>query len=352
MYQPILKNKLNELKGLNDVALIKEFEPIIELTDLNKKETVENVIKYLIDKIPNIVKEKNIFIDIPTYINNEVYKHFDLNIIENKHEFFLKIKNIFIENKIYFTPVISFDYSYENEKKDYKENIRFLKKMLKDFDKLAIRVFSNDIFKNNDEVLLSQIYDFLGDELSNKDITLILEVSKTNKSKILDILKEITLEYTINRITLAGEAFNNDTRQYTVYGYDRIKNTHLLNFLELKQNIAIDFIYADYTLVDKIPNKIDIDPQKGFLYYPFIKFTTDDGNLCYFSANEKGNYHQYKDLCSLVISKITNYSINHCLTCKFINDVSLGNCEKFKAGGTWKYRMIAHHITTMADYLK
>lgn len=351
MYQPILKNKLNELKGLNDVLLEKDFNPIIELTELNKKYKIEDVVQYLIDKIPNTIKGKSIYIDVPTYIYNDVYEYFELKNIENKHKLFLTIKNLTKDN-MSFIPVISFDYSYENEKISYKENIKFLKKMLKDFDNLAIRIFSNETFKNNDEILLSQIYDFLGEELSDKNITLIVEINKNNKIRIINLLEEITSEYKINQITLVGESFNNDSRLPTVDVYDRIKNIHLLNFLDFKKSFDINLVYADYTLVDKIPSKIEIDPSKGFLYYPFIKFTTDDGNMCYFSADAKGNYHQYKNLAQSVVSKITKYSQQHCSTCKFIKDVANGDCEKFKAGSTWKYRMIAHHITTMANYFK
>ncbi|MCG3662543.1 beta family protein [Aliarcobacter butzleri] len=351
MYQPILKNKLNELKGLDYVSLDKSLNPIIELVDLNKKSTAEDIIKYLLEKIPKISKNKNIYIDTPTYLYNELYDYLELGDIENKHNLFLKIKEIFHKN-IDFTPVISFDYYYESEKKSYKENIKFFKKMMNDFDKLAIRIFANETFSSSDEILLSQIYDFLGDELENKHITLIIEVSKKNKLEIFDLLKEITKEYKINQITLVGEAFNNDSRHSTKEVYDRIKNHHLINFLEIQKSFNSNFVYADYTLVDKIPNKIEIDPEKGFLYYPFIKFTTEDGNMCYFSAESKGKYEQYKDLCTSIIKKITNYSLDHCSTCKFIKDVSNGTEYKFRSGGTWKYRMIAHHISTMADYFK
>ncbi|MDX4069151.1 beta family protein [Aliarcobacter skirrowii] len=351
MYQPILKNKLNELKGLNNVSLNKGLNPIIELVDLNKKNTVENVIKYLMEKISNISENKHIYIDTPTYLYNELYDYFGLEDIETKHKFFLEIKKIF-DKEIDFTPVISFDYAYESEKKSYKENIKFFKKMLNDFDNLAIRIFANETFSSSDELLISQIYDFLGDELENKYITLIIEVSKKNKSKVLSLLKEITEEYTINQITLVGEAFNNDSRHSTAEVYDRIKNHHLLNFLEIQKSLNSEFVYADYTLADKIPSKIEIDPLKGFLYYPFIKFTTEDGNMCYFSAESKGRYEQYKSLCTSIIEKINNYSIEHCSTCKFIKDVSSGTIDKFRAGSTWKYRMIAHHISTMADYFK
>lgn len=351
MYQPILKNKLNELKGLEDVSLDKSLNPIIELVDLNKKNTAEDVIKYLMEKIPNISKNKNIYIDTPTYLYNELYDYLELGNIDNKHNFFLKIKEIFDKN-ISFTPVISFDYYYESEKKGYKENIKFFKKMLNDFDNLAIRIFANETFSSSDEILLSQIYDFLGDELEDKHITLIVEVSKKNKSKVLDLLKEITEEYKIDQITLVGEAFNNDSRHSTLDVYDRIKNHHLINFLEIKKSFDLNFVYSDYTLVDKIPTKIEIDPNKGFLYYPFIKFTTEDGNMCYFSAKSKGNYNQYEDLSKLVISKIKHYSIEHCSTCKFIQEVANGTFHKYRSGSTWKYRMIAHHISTMGNYFK
>jgi|GEM_PF-6312418 len=348
MYQPVLKNKLNELKGLNDVGLDINLSPIIELTNLNKKNTIEDVINYITEKVPNI-KGKKVYIDLPTYLYNELYDYFELKEVDNKCNFFLKIKEVF-KKDIFFIPAVSFDYSYDNEKKSYKENIKFFKKMLKEFDNLAIRIFANNTFKNNDKALLSQIYDFLGDELENKNITIIIEVFNNNLIEILDILKEITSEYKINQITLLGEAFNNNSRKKTKEIYDRIKNYHLINFLELQKSSQLKFIYADYTLVDKIPTKIDT--EQGFLYNPFIKFTTEDGNMCHFSAQEKGNYHQYKDLSRLIIEKVRNYSSEHCLSCKFIQDVEKGISNKFKAGAVWKHRMIAHHITTMANYFK
>lgn len=348
MYQPVVKNKLNELKGLNNVSKTTNFSPIIEITELNKKNTITQVLNYIVEKLEDILTKKNIYIDVPTYLENEFYKYFELDNIENKYELFLEAKNIFEAKDCTFVPVISFDYSYDSEKKSYRENIKILKKIMKTFDNFALRIFSNDTFRKNDEILISQIFDFLGDELEEKNITVIIDINKKNRTYALEILDETIYEYNINQITLIGEAFNNDSRAPTANTYDRIKNHHLINFNNFKNFTDKKLVYGDYTLVDKIPNKIEIDPLKGFLYYPFIKFTTEDGNMCYFSAKERGNYHQYQGLCDLVIKEIREYSEEHCTTCKFIKDVAEGKITKFKTGATWKYRMIAHHVTTMS----
>jgi hypothetical protein len=355
MYYPIIKNKLNELKGLNDADPSLDFTPIIELTD-NKYETIEKFLDMFTSKISNILCSKNVFIDIPTYVSiNDVIEDFSLNNADTKYNFFLHIETYFKSKKFKeFSPVISFDYTYGNQRESYKENIKFVKKIINHFSTFAIRIFSDSSFKKDDIDLINQIYSFLGDEIQGK-CTIIIDTDNHTVNEVIPVIKEITEEYSINQLIFAGEAFLIKNRSSTSYECSRINNHHFKRVKSFTQtfsdkDISVGSInYADYTLLDKIQSKIEIDPEKGFSYYPFIKYTTEDGNLCMFTADNKGDYEQYSELCIRIKKNIKHFSREHCTACAFIDDIALGiDGLKYKAGGTWKYRMISHHITSLA----
>lgn len=352
MYYPILKNKLNELKGLNDVDTSLDFIPILELTEC-KYEEFDKFVNYFASKIDAILLSKNIYIDIPSYINNGVVIEYSLNSAEEKFNFFLNLKKYF---KVHyfreFEPVISFDYSYGSQKESYKENIKFVKKIMNHFDNFSIRIFSDYVYKNNDIDLINQIYTFLGDEI--EDIcTLIIDTDEHTTSLVLSTVESILADYKIKNIILCGEAFTPFNRNTTAYQCSRIENHHLKRMKYFKEkfdnkDISVPLNYADYSLLDKIPSKVEIEEGKGFLYYPFIKYTTEDGNLCMFTADHKGDYSQYQELCKRVKLEIKTFSTAHCSTCKFIDDVAEDKINKYKSGGTWKHRMVAHHITAVS----
>ncbi|ALV24569.1 putative protein (beta protein domain) [Campylobacter iguaniorum] len=354
MYYPIIKNELNEIKAVKEVNSSLSYTPIIELVS-SKTDDLDNFFNSLFDStkqnsICSILKDQEVYIDIPSYLENEIINNFNLKSGSEKYNFFEKLNEIAIEKEYkQIVPVISFDYFYDTQRKSNKENIEFFKKITNKFNKFAIRIYSNNIFKNNDNLLLWQLYDFMPDIMNNAIFIMDIDNSTIDYAK--DTIKEINSEFDINKIIFAGEVLKNTPRIKTDFSYDRLSNKHLDNFNILKKSLDslnLDIEYADFTLTDKIPSKIDIDPDKGFLYYPFIKYTTEDGKICMFSAGEKGKYEQYLDLCKNIIKEIRTFDILHCKACDFINDVANGNKNNFKAGATWKYRMIAHHITSMS----
>lgn len=355
MYYPIIKNKLNELKGLESVNNAHNFIPIIELVEC-KYDVPERFFDSFMSKIISTLNTKNVFFDLPSYIDNEVINIFNLNNAQNKFDFFTVLEDYFFQKHHQpFIPVISFDYSYGTQRECYKENLKFVKKISSHFTNgFAFRLFSDSSYKNDDKALINQAYAFLDEDIIKK-CYIIIDCDEHTFSEVIPIVKELTEDYPMANLILAGEAFNGSTRKNTLISCDRIENyqlkrvLHMVHQFMLKDLPVINTHYSDFTLLDKIQSKIEIDPDKGFLYYPFIKYTTEDGNLCMFTADVKGNYHQYEELCHRIKVNIKTFSREHCESCAFIDDVASKVADlKFKAGSTWKHRMIAHHITALS----
>lgn len=355
MYHPIIKNKLNEMKGISLVNIECNFSPIFELVEC-KYNDIEKFFKSFTSKINGILQDKAVYIDIPIYLDNELVHEFNLNNLTHKFNFYKSLKKYFDDNGYkMFIPVISFDYSNNPQNQSYKDNLKYAKNMIDHFKIVSFRLCSDATYKNDDLFLINNLTTLLYDKLEN--VTIIFDYENCKDEKIIQVVSEISMDIKLNQIILVGEAFKSLKRTKTDYLCDRIKNSLIDTFnnvkyrLNIQQNHQIPISYGDFTLVDKIPTSLDIDPEKGFLYYPFIKFTTEDGNLCFFTAKEKGNYEQYSELASSIVSKITNFQQNHCDACKFIYDIATNSNHglKYKGGGVWKHRMIAHHITTMAN---
>ncbi|MGM0520448.1 MAG: beta family protein [Campylobacterota bacterium] len=347
MYTPIIKNKLNELKAIETLDEKVEIDPIFELFETKKESTLEDF-KWLNKKTNTFFKKRHAYIDLPTYTFNDFIDSHKLTDPKSKVNFFKELKQYFDDEKFtLFTPVISFDYSYSTEQETDKNNLKYVNLLLKAFNKIAIRVFAYPLNRKDDFRLLNTIFALLDeDELEN--ITLIIDTDQIPESEILDAA-EIAINENANKIILAGEAFNYSNKFRTSYQCGRIKNKHLSYYKDLVEKIDYQKVaYADFTLLEKVQPTLDIDPDKGFAYYPFIKYTTEDGNLCMFTADERGKYYQYKDLCDRVIYNIDNYNKSHCDACTFIYEVTIGEKSRYKAGATWKHRMIAHHITVMS----
>lgn len=355
MYYPIIKNKLNELKGLEAVNSALNFIPILEIVDC-KYEDQEKFFDSFMSKISSTAKSKKIFIDFPTYADNDALNVFELYYAQDKFDFLITLEQYFTsKGYMPFIPVISFDYNYSSQRESYKENIKLVKKISDHFSNgFAFRIFSDSSFKNEDKDLISQSYAFLDEDITEK-CHLIIDCDKNIFTEAIPVIRELHDDgYHIKNIILAGEAYNGSIRIETGIFCDRIGNAQIKRVENIKTQLALNDIhidsinYADFSLLEKIQSKIEVDPDKGFLYYPFIKYTTEDGNLCMFTADTKGNYHQYEELCRRVRANIHTFSDTHCDSCKFISDVAAGNIENFKAGSTWKHRMIAHHITALA----
>jgi hypothetical protein len=350
MYYPVIKNKLNELKGLGDVKSKVVSTPIIELVDC-KYDDFNKFMKLSFDKTNGYLKENNCFIDIPTYLNNNVYEMFELNSVDSKFNFFVAIENYFKE-KAYkdFTPVISFDYNYRSIRTSIRKNIKFVKLIAEHFDNFAIRMFTDYSYKNDDINLTDQLISFYGDEILDR-CHFILDTDSDTFSHAFNFTKELQEDELKMKVILLGVPFSNKSRLKRENQHDILENVQIRRVDYFREHLDDDFEieYADYTIADKIPSKIELEEGQGFLYYPFINYTIDDGNQCKFTAAEKGNYDQYEGLCKDITEEISNFSISHCEACDFIKRVADKEKDiKFKAGATWKYRMIAHHITMMA----
>jgi len=346
MYHPVIKNKLNELKGLGSVKHTIQTKPIIELVEC-KYDNIDKFFDNTFTKTQEYLANNECFIDLSQYTNNDVIGMFELDDAQKKYNFFIQLRKYF-ESKEYkpFTPVISFDYSHETQRKSFRDNIKLIRKIESNFEHFAIRIFSDATYISNDVDLLSQIFAFYDDEL---ECDIILDTDKLTTQPSLDIVKNLTNEKIQNNLILIGECFFNEHRIKTDGMCDHIKNHHLERFNYFCNSVSgANLSYADYTLTTKIQSKLELEEGQGFLYYPFLNYTNSDGSMCKFTADTKGNYHQYQELCQRVIANVSDFSVSHCDTCRFIQDVANDDIEKFKSGGTWKHRMISHHITSMA----
>lgn len=350
MYYPVIKNKLNELKGLGDVKSNIASTPIFELVDC-KYDDLNKFITHSFSKTNGYLKENNCFIDIPTYTKNSVYEMYELNQPSSKFDFFVAIEDYFNSNGYKsFTPIISFDYNHKSIRSSIRKNIQFVKLIAEYFDNFAIRMFSDYSYKNDDINLADQVLSFYGDEILER-CHFIFDTDSDTFSHAFNFAKELEEDELFTNIILLGESFNNKSRLKRENQHDILENLQIKRVDYFKEHLSDKFNieYADYTITDKIQSKIELEEGQGFLYYPFINYTIENGNQCKFTAAEKGNYEQYEGLCQDIIKEISNFSSSHCEACEFIQNIANGEDGlKFKAGATWKYRMIAHHITMMA----
>lgn len=269
-----------------------------------------------------------------------------------KYNFFIKLAQKVKEvSCLEITPVISFEYSGETRRESIRQNRIFARKVMEAFNNFAIRLFPSDLFKEEDLSIFWELYDFLPDKVEKA--TVIIDVSNSSIDFVINNVEAIIRQSNVKKIILAGESLKDSQKLDTGLGFTRSANTHLSNFNRIKRKFpSTPFGYADFTITDKVQSSIDIDSEKGFLHYPFIKYTTEDGDLCTFTARNRGNYEQYRELCQRVTNEIGSFLSSHCGSCTFTKDVAMGNQhESFKAGGTWKYRMIAHHITTVSNLI-
>lgn len=346
MYHPVVKNKLNELKGIGALETAVQTKPIIELIEC-KYEEITKFFDKTFSKMDSYLRYHESFIDLSQYVSNEVITMFELDDAQKKCDFFLQLKEYFTyQGYKPFTPVVSFDYSHETQRKSFRDNIKLVSKIGHEFGHFSIRIFSDSTYINSDADLLGQIFAFYDDELT---CDLIIDTDKTTTQSALDVVKNFTNTEMKNKIILIGECFFNEHRIKTDNKCDHIKNHHLERFRYFLENVpGANIAYGDYTLTTKYQSKLELEEGQGFMYYPFLNYTNSDGSMCKFTADTLGNYHQYQELCRRVIENIPDFSIEHCSTCKFIEDVANDLIDKFKSGGTWKHRMIAHHITSMA----
>ncbi|WP_281952020.1 beta family protein [Nitrosophilus kaiyonis] len=339
MYYPILKNKTNEMLALENVKS-HNFIPIIELVSANRMKYDEA--KKIFEKIKH---ENTIMIDIPNYMNNKVIDKYDLIDPRNRIDFFVNFKKEYNNNMI---PILSFYYT-DNMKKSIKDNITVLNGLLNEFDEIGIRILTDKTFKKDDIEILENIDIFMNGIL--KKIYIILEFSQSTVNELkyffdnfeIDKFKKVIVT---GEIHTADSFLENDELQCTLFKNKLLDLVHLLKEKYSSKQIE----YGDYTVVDKI-NQFEDEVREGPVFYvPFLRWTTKHGDICKYTAQTVGNMEQYKDLCKLII-KHPDFDQNHCSTCKDIYTLANGGDINYKAGGTWKHRMITHHITTMADYL-
>jgi hypothetical protein len=332
MYYPILKNKLNELIALENTQ-VHNYIPIIELVSANRYRFDET------SKIIEKIKHKNkIMIDIPNYFsNNQVIEKYSLLDPQKRFEYI----QTFNDNII---PVISFYYTSEL-KESKKNNIKFFKLIFKNYSNFAIRLFTDTTYIRDDLEMFENIFLFYEDELKER-IYLILDINENSEK----IIREILNNYKLEKIILSGDILNENL---TIKEKEENKNfncTKIKNLI-LKKAAELNCEYSDYTVVDKIPKYNDEEKIEGFiLYKPYLNYTLKNGDICKFVSNKAGDMTEYKKLCKEIIN-YPNFNPNHCKTCNDIYKLAHGEDLKYKAGATWKHRMITHHITTMVNLL-
>ncbi|WP_457561483.1 beta family protein, partial [Caminibacter pacificus] len=274
-------------------------------------------------------------IDIPNYLsNNKVIEKHNLLDPQKRFEFIQSFNDNII-------PIISFHYT-NNLKESKKNNIKFFKLIFKNYENFAIRLFTDTTYISEDKDIFENIMLFFEDEIKERSF-LILDVNQKTKKDINSIIN-----YNIKKTILINDILNNGSHQKEI----EKENFYCLeinnSLLSLSKELKCE--YGDYTVVDKIP-KYEEDEKKGFiLYTPYLYYTTKSGNICKFKGKKAGDMSEYKRLCTQIVHH-PDYEKDHCNTCKDIFKLYKGEDIKYKAGATWKHRMITHHITTMAELL-
>jgi len=322
-YTPILILKSQiYLTAYSKVENKENFLPLFELFDL----------KFL-DKIKEMPK---IYLNILDMSGG--------NTMEYLYELFIEAKKI--QNN--FIPVIDDTYNFDNKKIVFS----YFKKMITEFDKIAIKINGLDplIIPDNIENML-----FLIDDMSK--ITFILDIEQTfNKTEnemfklfknSIDYIHE-TISNDIKNFVISGSLIETSSKNHISIEEAEecflIQNKLLSVYYKLKDYYPdLELIYSDYTIDEK--HKFKDDDINVRQFYPSIKYTKKDGNICIYKSNKINNFDKYKELCKLIV-KNPDFIPNHCDGCETIQECSI---NRKGSPSSWKTKMITHHITTINE---
>lgn len=327
-YNPILKYKETiDIKAFNQ-ANIDSIVPIVELFQENKKD---------LNKI-----DKN--------------KKFYLNILFEQNIDFIKTIDIYIEIKIThpnIIPIIDDSFTFRNKKNAMKS----MKKLLAHFDSIAFKMngidnyYMSDIFEN----LLLMVNDY-------SKVTMILDIDSAYKhtvshlvnkySSAIDKIKDIEID--INNFVLAGAIITVSSMGYSDFngGCVVVQNKLLKAFYEISKIYQEESIfYGDYTIDEK--HVFTDEDVIVTTFYPFIKYTNVNGDICVYRSESKNDHDQYPLIAKAIINSHSDYLEVHCSGCAYIGTISRGEGSGNSTGapGTWKQNMMTHHLTTLAKIL-
>jgi hypothetical protein len=186
-----------------------------------------------------------------------------------------------------------------------------------------------------------------------KKIKFLLDIEKSYKYSQVEMLSlfKNAINYIrenisdeINNFIITGSLIEISSKNHIAYTDNdnecfKIKNNLYNCYLELKKHYPeINIYYSDYTIDEKYIFKNDDIEVRSF--YPSIKYTIKNGDICVFKSNNLSSFDAYKYLCSHITS-LKEFNSNHCHGCQKISEC------KISGGGapaSWKSEMMIHHI--------
>ena len=295
-----------------------EIIPIFELFDMKNINKIDNI-KYL---AINILDKSNGNDMLALYENLKTAKEHNENII----------------------PIIDDSYNFENKKITFT----YFKKIINMFKQIIIKINGIDplIIPDNLESML-----FFMENMNN--IVFLLDIEKSYKyseNEIFEKFKEAiiyireNISDEITKFIITGSLIEVSSKNHIAYIDNnnecfKIKNNLYQAWIKLSgyfNNLNIN--YSDYTIDEKhVFKDEDIDVRS---FYPSIKYTTKNGDICVFKSNNLREFNDYQILCSYIV-KLPDFDANHCYGCSEINRCSI---EGGGAPASWKTNMITHHI--------
>jgi len=333
-YIPILKYKERiDIKSYIDLDMDnKDITPLIELFQ------IENI------EMKKIAQQKPFYLSI---------------LVDNNMRFKTAVE-VYIEALKFHTniiPVINSDYNYDSKKDTFKA----AKKLFKTFDKIALKVNGIDqlyIRENLENILLSIVDDY-------KKIEIFLDIDYAYKhttnsmveyfsdaidyflDEIDDDILNFSIAGSIVKVSSIGLGSFEDSEDGCNYIHNHLLGAyHILKDKYKKLNIK----YSDYTIDEK--HMFTDDMNGGGSFYPSVKYTLENGNICIYKSRELSEFGKYIDIAKIIHNR-ADYSSTHCTGCKYVNDIVLGNTNGKGTGNpsTWKTNMISHHIIRLSELL-
>lgn len=267
--------------------------------------------------------------------------------------------NLFLEAKNYhtnFIPVINSDYNFTSSSK--KELMKSAKNLFKNFDNVAIKINGINKFYLPDN--LENIL-FLLDDFTN--VTVFLDVDFAFKHDNTTMIKSFTnaigeihskLDDEIVNFVLCGSIISVSSKGLKTFDGDgqyNIRKNSLLEVYNLLKSTfpELNIKYGDYTIDEK--NMFTGDAGGG-TFFPSIKFTNPEGDICIYKSEERNEFEKYKKIAKLIQER-KDYTQEHCPGCEYISKIINGETGGKGTGSpsTWKIHMMIHHIKTMIGIL-
>lgn len=288
-------------------------------------------------------------------------KKFYCSILTERNLDFEFAVDLFIEAKNYhqnLIPVINSDYRFKSRSK--KELVKCAKKLYSNFDEVALKINGINKFYLPDE--LENILFFVEDF---SKLTVFLDIDFAFKYEQSSMIKSYTtaideihkrIDEEITNFVLCGSIVSISSAGLKTFDEDdeehNLRKNELLRVFKLFEGTYPDLNlkYSDYTIDEK---NMFIDDNGGGMFFPSVKFTNPEGDICIYKSAEKNEFEKYKHIANLIMNR-EDYNHDHCPGCNYIEQIHLGTAGGKNTGSpsTWKVNMIVHHIKTILSILR